>query len=339
MYIIRTKQFIGLLFLCNFNSTAQAQNFDVQAHRGGMGLFTESTLQAFANAIDLGVSTLELDTQVTADGQVIVTHDRQVLAHRCQDTAPATPDDPEFPYVGKYIRDLTLAQVQMLDCGSQRATEHPNQEAVAGSRLLLLSDVIELVKQKQADAIVFNIETKIEAGAPLETLAREPFVHAVLQVIRDHGMLDRVTIQSFDWGALMLVRTLEPALPIIALSNAQQFLQCGVAGSSPWTGGIDMDDFDCNLPAAAASFGADGISPVHGLPQDGRLGDTDYEPFVTPSMIEQAHALGMKVIPWTIDDMATLEYYFELGVDGIITNYPDRLLDVIKNAPDEQKFD
>lgn len=197
------------------------------------------------------------------------------------------------------------------------------------SRLLLLSDVFNLADQKQADSVVFNIETKIEAGAPLETVAREPFVRAVLQVIRAHDMLDRVTIQSFDWGALMLINTLEPRLPIIALSNAQQFLQCGIEGSSPWTGGIDMDDFDCSLPAAAASFGADGISPVHGLPQDGRIDDKDYVPFVTTQMIAQAHALDMKVIPWTIDDRATLEYYFELGVDGIITNYPDRLLNLL----------
>ena len=143
-------------------------------------------------------------------------------------------------------------------------------------------------------------------------------------------MLEQVTIQSFDWGALMLVRELEPTLPIVALSNAQSFLQCGMEGVSPWTGGIDMDDFDCNLPAAAASFGADAISPVHGSPQEGRITDADYKPFVTRAMVEQAHALGLKVIPWTIDDTATLQYLVDMGVDGIITNYPDRLKAVLQ---------
>lgn len=320
-----------LLLGLSHGGTAQSQRFDLQAHRGGMGLVTESTLQAFANALELGVSTLELDTQVTKDGFVVVTHDRQVLAHRCLDTAPIFADDPQFPYVGKYIKDLTLAQVHTLDCGSQRAAAHPDQTIVPGARLLLLSDVFDLVKRQRADTVMLNIETKVEAGAPEETVAREPFVRAVLAEIRTHNMLNRVTIQSFDWGALMLVRKLEPGLPVIALSNAQSFLQCGMAGASPWTGGIDMDDFNCSLPAAAASFGASAISPIHGLPQDGGVSDTDYKPFTSKEMVEQAHALGLKVIPWTIDDRATLEYYIDLGVDGIITNYPDRLGDVLQS--------
>ncbi len=305
--------------------TAEAQSLDIQAHRGGMGLITENTLEAFANAIELGVDTLELDTQVSADGYVIVTHDRQLLPHRCQDTAPAFADDPEFPYVGKYIKSLSLAQIRTLDCGSQPAAAHGNQQTVPGARLVLLSDVFELVSRLQANSLMLNIETKIEAGAPEETIAREPFVRAVLAEIRKANMLERVTIQSFDWGALMLVRQLEPSLPIIALSNAQSFLQCNRQGASPWTGGIDMDDFQCNLPAAAASFGADAISPVHGLPQDGRITDADYTVFATSEMVSQAHALGMKIIPWTVDDVGTLEYFVNLGVDGIITNYPDRL--------------
>lgn len=307
-----------------------AQDFDLQAHRGGMGLVTESTLEAFANALDLGVNTLELDTQVTEDGYVVVTHDRQVLAHRCQDTGPAIANDPEFPYVGKYINSLSLTQIQTLDCGSQRAAGHPQQQTVPGARLVLLSEVFDLVKRHGDDQVMLNIETKIEAGAPEETVAREPFVRAVLAEIRAADMLDQVTIQSFDWGALMLIRTLEPSLPLIALSNAQSFLQCGMPGASPWTGSIDMDDFDCNLPAAAASFGADAISPVHGLPQEGKITDPDYELFTTAEMVEQSHALGLKIIPWTIDDTASLEFFVELGVDGIITNYPDRLQGVLR---------
>lgn len=302
----------------------------MQAHRGGLGLVTESTLEAFANALALGVTTLELDTQVTEDGQVVVTHDRQVLAHRCLDTTPAFANDPEFPYVGKFIKNLSLAQIHTLDCGSQRAAAHPNQRTVPGARLLLLSEVFDLVRQSGAESVMLNIETKVEAGAPEETVAREPFVRAVLDEIRAHNMLAQVTIQSFDWGALMLVRKLEPGLPIIALSNAQSFLQCGLDGASPWTGGIDMDEFGCNLPAAAASFGADAISPVHGAPQDGRIGDAGYIPFTTREMVEQAHALGMKVIPWTVDDRPTMAHLIDLGVDGIITDYPDRLLELLR---------
>ena len=333
----------AVLALCLFASTRtpthaqpgepqsfDLQVFDLQAHRGGIGLVTESTLEAFANALELGVSTLELDTQVSEDGYVVVTHDRQVLAHRCLDTEPATPGDPEFPYVGKYIRNLYWDQIRTLDCGSQRAEAHTGQLTVPGARLVLLSEVFDLVKRYRAHDVMLNIETKVEAGAPHETAPREAFVAAVVEQIYRHRMQQQVTIQSFDWAALMLVTELAPDLPIVALSNAQSFLQCGMPGASPWTGGIDMDDFDCNLPAAAASFGADAISPVHGQPQNGRISDADYQPFTTRQMVEQAHALGMQVIPWTIDDTATMAHLIDIGVDGIITDYPDRLRDVLQ---------
>lgn len=316
-----------LLFLTPLS--AHAQPFDLQAHRGGIGLVTESTLAAFANALELGVSTLELDTQVSEDGYVVVTHDRQVLPHRCLDTQPATVGDPEFPYAGKYIKDLHWDQIRTLDCGSQQADPHPGQQTVPGARMVLLSEVFDLVKRYRAYDVTLNIETKVEAGAPHETVPRDQFVAAVLNQIRQHRMHNQVTIQSFDWGALMRVRELAPDLPIIALSNAQSFLQCGEPGVSPWTGGIDMDDFDCNLPAAAASFGADAISPVHGLPQNGRITDTDYAPFTTRQMVEQSHALGLKVIPWTVNDASTMTNLINIGVDGIITDYPDRLREVL----------
>jgi len=228
------------------------------------------------------------------------------------------------------MKDLSWDQVRTLDCGTQRAAAHDSQRTVPGARMVLLSELFDLIKRHRAYNVMLNIETKVEAGAPQETVAREPFVRAVLEQIRHHNMLNQVTIQSFDWGALMLVRELEPQLPIIALSNAQSFLQCGMPGASPWTGGIDMDDFDCNLPAAAASFGADAISPVHGLPQNGQINDADYEAFTTRQMVEQAHALGIKIIPWTINDHATLDHLVKLGVDGIITDYPDRLREVLQ---------
>lgn len=309
---------------------ACAQAFDLQAHRGGMGLVSEGTLEAFANALQLGVSTLELDTQVTEDGYVVVTHDRQVQARNCQDTGPVTAADPEYPYVGKYIKNLSLAQVRTLDCGSRQLAGYPEQRVVPGATMPLLSEVLELVKNTAGDAVMLNIETKVEAGAPEETAPRDEFVSAVLAVIRDSGMAEQVTIQSFDWGALMLVKDIMPDMPIVALTNGQSFLRCNEPGRSPWLGGLDMDDFDCDVVAAVNSFGATALSPVHGQPQDGTINDADYAPFVTAEMIESAHALGIKVIPWTVDDKPTMSYLIELGIDGLITNYPDRLRDVLQ---------
>jgi glycerophosphoryl diester phosphodiesterase len=306
----------------------QKSHFDLQAHRGGLGLTTESTLAGFAKAIELGVTTLELDTQVTEDEKVVVTHDRRVSGVKCQDTAPAFPGDPEFPYVGKFIHTLTLAQVKTLNCGYQQLPGYPRQEVVSGP-MIELRDVFDLVRSYKAKKLLLNIETKVEAGAPEETAPRELFVRRVWEEIRDAGMSDQVTIQSFDWGALMAMHELAPELPLVALTN-RDFLQVGQPGASPWLGGIDVDDFGGDFVAAAASIdGVTALSPVQGFPQNGTISDPNFVPYPDSEMIADAHRLGLKVIPWTVNDPETMDYFIDLGVDGLITDYPDVLRDVM----------
>lgn len=299
--------------------------FDLQAHRGGLGLRPESTLASFGNALQLGVSTLELDIQITRDGYAVVTHDRRINPAKCADTEPVTPGDPQFPYAqGRYIKDLTLAQVRTLDCGSRQLAGHPEQETVPGAGMPLLSEVFDLVQRYGADDVMLNIETKVEAGAPHETAPREQFVEVVARDVRTAGMEKQVTIQSFDWGALMLMGEVAPRLPLVALTN-YDFLQVGRPGASPWLGGIDIDDFDGDPIAAVKSFGADVFSPVHGFPQGGSVDDPGYVPYVTREMVRHAHRNGIDVVPWTINDVATMSKLIDDGVDGIITDYPDRL--------------
>ncbi len=311
--------------------------FDLQAHRGGIGLRPESSLSAFSHALELGVTTLELDVQITEDGQAVVTHDRKTNPVVCQDTEPATPSDSDFPYLGKFVKDLTVAQLKTFDCGTRRSddpTTDPyidSQILMPGSRMLLLSEVFDLVKRYGADGpggVMLNIETKVEAGAPEETAPREQFVQVTAKAIRDARMLSNVTIQSFDWGALMRMREVEPRLPIVALTNGT-FLEVGQPGVSPWLGGLDIDDFAGSLVAATASFGTDAISPVHGDPQAGSVLDPGYQPFTTRTMVDEAHAAGMRVIPWTVNDIATMDRLISLGVDGLITDFPDRLRDLL----------
>ncbi|WP_219414750.1 glycerophosphodiester phosphodiesterase family protein [Pseudonocardia nigra] len=302
----------------------EKQPFDLQAHRGGVGLAVESSLLSFGTALDLGVSTLELDVQITEDGHAVVTHDRRTNPDVCTDTAPATPGDPEFPYVGRYVNTLTLAQVLTLNCGSTRKPAYPAQQLSPGARMLQLHEVFDLVEERGADDVRFNIETKVEAGAPDETAPREQFVQVVAAEVRRAGVADRVSVQSFDWGALMRMREVAPELPIVALTNGD-FLQVGQPGASPWLGGIDIDDFGGSLVAAAASFGADAISPVHGMPQASGVTQPGYTPFTTKEMVKEAHKAGMQVIPWTVNDVPTMNALIEAGVDGLITDHPDRL--------------
>ncbi|MBW8483173.1 glycerophosphodiester phosphodiesterase family protein [Actinomadura parmotrematis] len=302
--------------------------FDLQAHRGGLGLVVESTLPAFANALRLGVSTLELDVQITKDGRAVVTHDRKISAAKCRDTGPAAPGDPAYPYVGEYVNTLTLAQVRTLDCGSATLPQFPGQRAAPGARMPLLSEVFALVKRAHANGVKLNVETKVEAGAPAETAPREQFVQVTAREIRRARIVRQVTIQSFDWGSLMRMRQVEPRLPLVALTN-YDFLQTGQAGRSPWLGGLDIDDFGGDPLKAIRSFGASAFSPVHGFPQDGKVTDPGYKPYVTRAMVAEAHRLGIKVIPWTVDDAPTMNKLIDDGVDGLITDYPDRLRAVL----------
>jgi len=310
------------------NPNGVDNHFDLQAHRGGLGLTVESTLASFAKGLEVGVSTLELDLQITKDGREVITHDRKISGQKCPDTAPVTPGDPLYPYVGKYIKDVTFAQVRSLDCGSLTLAKFPGQQASPGAKMPTLAEVFDLTTRYRASQVRFNIETKVEAGAPEQTAPREQFVDVALREIKAAGMQHRVSIQSFDWGALRLVKEREPGIRTVALTN-KDFLQAGQPGASPWLGGIDSDDFGGDLVDAASSLGFDAISPVHGTPQDGTVTDPGYVPYVTADMVDRAHAKGMQVIPWTVDDKPTMRALMDAGVDGLITDYPDRLRDVM----------
>ncbi|ANN14320.1 glycerophosphodiester phosphodiesterase [Amycolatopsis orientalis] len=301
--------------------------FDVQAHRGGLGLTVESTLASFGKGLELGVTTLELDIQITKDGREVITHDRKTTPAKCRDTAPATPGDPAYPYVGKYVKDLTFAQVRTLDCGSIRQPAHPGQTLSPGAKMPTLAELFQLARERHAWGVKFNIETKVEAAAPQETAPREQFVQRAVGEILRSGFARNVTVQSFDWGTLMRLREVAPWLPVVALTQPE-FLQVGQPGKSPWLGGLDIDDFGGSPVRAVKSFGASALSPVHGNPQGGKVGDPDYRPFTTKALVTEAHRAGIKVVPWTIDDPATMHKLIDDGVDGIITDYPDRLREV-----------
>ena len=308
----------------------QKTQFDLQAHRGGIGMTTEESLPGFAKALRLGVSTLELDTHITKDNKVVVNHDRQISSQKCKDTGPAFAGDPMYPYVGKYIKDLTLAEIKTMDCGYQQLPGFPEQEQIKGWRMAELKDVLNLVKAYHANQVKLNIETKVEAGAPEQTAPRGLFVRRVYEEIHASGIERQVTIESFDWGALQVMHKLAPTWPLVALTN-YDFLEVGKPGASPWLGGVDADNYggDFVKAAEAAVPGLTSLSPNYGFPQNGKVGDSGFRFYPDKKMISEAHALGLKVVPWTCDDPATVKALMDMGVDGIITNYPNHVRELM----------
>jgi glycerophosphoryl diester phosphodiesterase len=289
-------------------ASAQPSDFDLQAHRGGRGETTEESLRAFGKAIELGVSTLELDIAITKDGQPLVWHDPTIDAEKCVDTGPAFAGDPLYPYVGKLVHELTLVQLRTLDCG-RRLAEFPRAEVLRDNKIATLPEVFALADSYRA-GVRFNIETKVEADRPSRSAAPQEFVDVILAAVRSAGKVSSVEIESFDWRTLPMVRQAEPSIPLVALYNDETW-----APDSPWLAGINATGVGDPM-IGARMVGADIVSP-------------DYQLVTGRPYVEHAHALGLKVIPWTVNDADAMRAQIGYGVDGLITDYPTLLRSVL----------
>ncbi len=285
--------------------------FDLQGHRGARGLAPENTIAAFERALAIGVTTLEMDAAVTADGVVIVSHDPALN--------PALTRDAQGRWLagrGPLIRNSTYAELQAFDVGRlDPASTYgrpflPTQQARDGQRLPRLADVFERVKALGADTVRFDIETKINPSRPEETVEPEPFVRALLAVIRDAGMTRRVMIQSFDWRTLQLLQKLEPAIETVYLTSRSDVLESGT-----WTAGLQLKDFASVGHMVKAAGGRTWAPSFASL---------------TSETVKTAQSLGLKVVPWTVNTAADADRLIGWGVDGIISDYPDRIREVMK---------
>jgi len=304
-------KFIALALLASL--TAQAHAFDSQGHRGARGLAPENTLEAFALALSIGVTTLELDLAMTKDDVLVVSHDRRLNPDHTRG-----PDGAFLDNAGPAIRSLTFAELQQYDVGrlkpgSTYAKNFPEQKPVDGAHIPRLTDVFDLVKRAGADHVRFNIETKLTPTSGAETPDPEIFAAALAKAIRDAGLAGRATVQSFDWRTLKAMRRIAPEIERVCLTaEALNFdtIKRGEPGPSPWTAGLDIDDFG-SVPRLVAAAGCAVWSPLYRNAK--------------PDDVAAAKALGLKVIPWTVNERADMERLIALGVDGLITDYPDRL--------------
>jgi glycerophosphoryl diester phosphodiesterase len=286
----------------------QAPGFDLQAHAGGRGETTGESLRAFAKSLELGVTTLELDINVTGDGQPVVWHDPTIKPDQCADTGPASVGDPQYPYVGKLVHELTLAQLRTLDCGKPNS-QFPRAEVVRGNKIATLPEVFALTDSYRAD-VRYNIETKVQADHPGISAGPQEFVDVILAAVRSAGKVDRAEIQSFDWRTLPLVHQAESSIPLVALYDEETW-----APGSPWLAGIDPAVVGDPM-IGAMMVGANIVSPSYQL--------VTGKPYV-----DHSHSLGLKVIPWTVNDADATREQIGYGVDGLITDYPTLLRSVL----------
>jgi glycerophosphoryl diester phosphodiesterase len=288
-----------------------AQALDIQGHRGARGLAPENTLPAFARALSLGVSTLEMDCAVTKDGVVVVSHDPAL-----NPDITRGPDGGWLEQTGPAVWTLTYSELQRYDVGRLKpgtayAKRWPEQRPADGTRIPRLADVLALVKKSGNETVRFNIETKISPLEPGQTTGPEDFARKLVAAIRAGGMARRATIQSFDWRTLAVVQKEAPEIATVYLTSVSGFMDnIQAKGESPWTAGIRLRDHG-SVPRMVKAAGGAVWSPY--------LGD------LTRDAIKEAQALGLKVVVWTVNNPADMRRVIEWGVDGVISDRPDLL--------------
>jgi len=310
---------LTLTILGVFGMTDLAHGFDSQGHRGARGLKPENTLASFAQALSIGVNTLELDVGATRDGVIVVTHNPRLEPETTRDQSGKWLDE-----TGAAIRSLSLAELRTYDVGrlkpdTRYQTRFAEQVAVDGARIPTLEEVLQLIRRSGNELVRLNIETKLRPTNPELYLDPKSFVSSLLDVIRDQDFLGRVTIQSFDWRTLQETQVQAPEVPTSYLTVQQSWfnnIRSGEAGPSPWTAGYDIDTFSGSIPDMVKAAG-------------GRIWSLHHQELSTDN-IKKAHDLGLEVKVWTVNDVERMAELIDMGVDGIITDYPDRLRLVVQ---------
>jgi glycerophosphoryl diester phosphodiesterase len=277
-----------------------AMTFDLQGHRGARGLVPENTQQSFRRALELGVTTLEMDVVITADSQVVVSHEPWMNEAIC--SLPGGEPVPEGAGRRYNIYQMPYGEVARYDCGARGNPRFPEQVAQP-ARKPLLDEVIAAAERYSAQnypaeaPIRYNIETKSQpAGDDLFHPDPATFTRLLYDVVADAGVVERATIQSFDPRTLRVAREIDPDWPTVLLVEGGTELS--------FAEHIDRLGFRPNV-----------YSPNFALVDD--------------ELIAAAAGEEIAVIPWTVNEKDDMERLIDLGVDGIITDYPDRLVDVL----------
>jgi glycerophosphoryl diester phosphodiesterase len=287
---------------------------EIHGHRGARGWLPENTLAGFEQALAFGADTLELDVGITADGSVVVHHDQSLNPETTRIDGRWIAAAESRPIHALTLEQLRRYDVGAIDPGSEYARRFPHQSPVEGAHVPTLAEVIALLARLGRDDVRLNVETKIDPHAPTLSPPPQAFARAVIAVLRGGGVAQRSTIQSFDWRVLAHVQRIAPEIRTGFLSSQGSWdtVRAGEPGRSPWTGDYDVDDHDGSVARTVHAAGGDVWSP-------------HFEDLDAASLAE-ARALGLRVVVWTVNAPRDIRRLIRLGVDGIISDYPDQVI-------------
>lgn len=197
------------------------------------------------------------------------------------------------------------------------------------TRIATLEEVLDFITCYSDNEIFINIETKLDPRVPHETYPPSLYATDIIPTIERKGFANRTLIQSFDFRTLFLFRDMWPQYPLVALTDPVTIAQ-DEDGSYPWLGGIQLDSSEYNHDWVLASYatGARIVGPWDG--NGTSISSPDWVPFTTKEIVDRAHGLGMEVHPWTVDGVDTINAMIEWGVDEIVSNYPERVIEIAK---------
>ena len=295
--------------------------YDMEFHRGGRDARPENTLWSYQYSLENGALTIECDMQLAGDGQIVMSHNPALNPDITTDAEGRRIETDDH-----YIHDMTLEEIQSFNVGNMdTAAEyyelHGRTQVQTDAFIPSLRQMFELVRDSGNEDIRMSIEAKAYADPALGTRYEknpdyDKLLREFLALVNEFGFRDRVILQSFDWAALVKMKELDPEIRTIALYSEQPSWGTPDATTlwldrdepSPWLAGLDIHDFDGDPVRAAHSLGLDDISP--------------FFKEITKELTDEAHELGLRVVPWTVSFKEDMEILYEMGVDGIITDKP-----------------
>ena len=290
----------------------------IHGHRGARGLAPENTLAGFACALKVGVDVLELDLRMSGDGKIVVHHDRKLNPDLTRIEAGTWLTPPTKP-----LDHYTFEALQQFDIGRARPgssiiRRFPRQTAQDGQTIPDLAMLRDRIAPALDDGLLLNIEIKSDPLKPEQGPTPTDWATTLVDELNTLGLIDQCWVHSFDWRVLRQIHALTAKLPTGFLTSVQPDFDTITAhanSASPWLDGYDTAQFRHSLPQAIAAAGGHYWGPCF---QD-----------LTRSRVAEAQSLGLEVHTWTVNEITHIETMVDYAVDGIISDYPDRVRTVL----------